>query len=153
MLKSMMVSSLALLLALPAQSEEIRSVHIWHEAGTAPVSIDVVLKSAPQIIAFDLSEIRRLEDATSQAIMAKVEPTDDPDEYKRRAIAAGQAYFATGGMNQFKAQMDNYLIAANAALKYRIPKVPAILINERYLVTGEHTLSFAIAKFEQEVGQ
>jgi len=142
--------SLAAALAQAVAAQEIRSIHVWHDANTAPVMNDYRFDREPQIYVFDMGMNQRLEDQMNAALEAQLQANNGQVDIDAARKAASD-YMMSDEFKTIQAEFEKSGLAFNAAMKYQIDEVPAILFNERYLVTGVTSLTSAISKFEAEV--
>jgi len=137
-------------LAQPVAAQEIRSIHVWHDANTAPVMNDYRFDREPQIYVFDMGQNQRLEDEMNAALEAQLQAKNGQVDIEAARKAASD-YMMSDDFKALRAEFEKSGLAFNAAMKYQIDEVPAILFNERYLVTGVTSLTSAISKFEAQV--
>lgn len=151
-MKRIFASLLMASLASLASAEEIRSVLIWHDTDRAPVQDNAHLDDSTQVQVFDMAIQRKVESRINNDLKARG-LTFGPDMSSNRAQSkdALRAYMSTEDFRSVGRQLNAFGYGLNAAMQYRIDRVPSILLNERYLVVGVNSLGEAIRIFQREV--
>ncbi len=133
-------------------AEEIRSVTVWYDSDRALVTKDIEFYENVDVQFFDLSLQRKAEARINSDL--KEQGLQFTNSQKRNIEISKDAmreYVYSKEFEIVQSQLKALGYGLSIAAHHRIEKVPAILINDQYLVYGVNSMNKAIGIFNREV--
>lgn len=138
-------------LASTAHAESLKSLHVWVASGTAEVYADTALPAGVSLEVFDVAGVDQGEAIMNDWVMSRIDPQLSGDDMVQAYTRLASEFLNTSGFEAMKEKVELGAHAIQGAVYFRIEKLPAIVINEKYTLYNVTSLDEAISIFEKQV--
>ena len=142
---------LLVIITTPVTAEEIRTIHVWMDPARAPVADDYALLPPAQLFVFHVGKLQEAQALMNRGVARHMQYTPSVEVNFERYRQAAGAYIQGSEFNDVKALTREAADVLSAAVHFRVTKVPTIIFNEKYAVTGVSSLREAVYLFEDAV--
>jgi integrating conjugative element protein (TIGR03757 family) len=128
---------------------DIHSVRIFH-TGNQPVMGDIRLPETIPVIVYDMDTKARTETIVNSQVQAMLPRGLTASNYESANREAFNALLNSPQWRDINEQLEVGNVAIDAAVRFGIEKLPAIVFNNQQVVYGQRSLKAAIQAYERE---
>lgn len=148
-LKSSVIFAFCLVSEVSLAASQIQSIRIFHTS-TDWVMSDVNVPSTTSLVVYDMDVKGQTKAVMNSQVQARLPRGLNAGNYEAANREAFNALLNSPQWHEINEQLEAGNRAIDAAVRFGIEKLPAIVFNNQQVIYGQRSLRAAIKTYEQE---